>query len=63
MFVGWVTNGKVTLLDTYAPQPSIPNYDKVQNLKVISGALNNGWTTITFSRLASTGDTAQDVVC
>jgi len=62
MWVGWVSQNNLTLLDTYAPSSARPTYDTLQNLTPLTFAVSGGATSISFSRLANTGDTAQDVV-
>jgi len=44
------------------PARSMPPMDASQDVSNVSGGVENGWTTVTFSRALNTGDAADDFV-
>eukprot|EP01124_Arcella_intermedia_P004549 TRINITY_DN1257_c0_g1_i11.p1 TRINITY_DN1257_c0_g1~~TRINITY_DN1257_c0_g1_i11.p1 ORF type:complete len:1135 (+),score=161.40 TRINITY_DN1257_c0_g1_i11:40-3444(+) len=62
MYSGWITNNVVTLYDGWCTGQTVPAADTTSNIipGSVSGSVVGGLTTISFSRLIDTGDSAKD---
>jgi len=59
---GYFDNGSLVVVDAKAQGDSQPTTDTTTNISNIWGVITNGFVTITFERLFSTGDTVDDFV-
>lgn len=56
MYVGWVSGGSATVLDTWSTSKAQPSADGTNNVENIVGTESGSVTTISFSRKLVTGD-------